>query len=310
MSNVKWIKIKVNIFDDEKILLIESLPDADSIIVIWFKLLCLAGKQNNHGVFMLNDSIPYTDEMLATIFRRKVTTVKMALETFERFGMIARIDGAVTMHDRRDDIFTNSKVIAEGTGNEHESVIAIIQKYEKDIADFGRVEFSDLKSGNPRGGRPERICYLNEEQATFVITLLRNSKVVVRFKKELVRQFYAMRRFLIEKQSKLWNDTRIASKENRLKETDVIKLLAEYAKRQGSTRSDRLYMVYTRLAGSIVGGRRDNMSASELNTLTLIESIIKQTIEIDMSMGMHYKDIYRDCKERLAQFAEITYLTA
>ena len=97
MTNVKWIKITVNIFDDEKILLIESLPDADSIIVIWFKLLCLAGKQNNHGVFMLNDSIPYTDEMLATIFRRKVTTVKMAMETFERFGMIARIDGAVTI---------------------------------------------------------------------------------------------------------------------------------------------------------------------------------------------------------------------
>lgn len=95
MSDVKWIKITVDIFDDEKILLIESLPDADAIIVIWFKLLCLAGKQNNHGVFMLNDSIPYTDEMLATIFRRKVTTVKMALETFERFGMIARIDGAV-----------------------------------------------------------------------------------------------------------------------------------------------------------------------------------------------------------------------
>lgn len=97
MSDVKWIKITVDIFDDEKILLIESLPDADAIIVIWFKLLCLAGKQNNHGVFMLNDSIPYTDEMLATIFRRKVTTVKMALETFEKFGMIARIDGAVTI---------------------------------------------------------------------------------------------------------------------------------------------------------------------------------------------------------------------
>ena len=97
MVEVKWIKITVNIFDDEKILLIESLPEADALIVIWFKLLCLAGNQNNHGVFMMNDSIPYTDEMLATIFRRKVATVKMALETFERFGMIARIDGAVTI---------------------------------------------------------------------------------------------------------------------------------------------------------------------------------------------------------------------
>lgn len=60
MSDVKWIKITTDIFDDEKILLIESMPDADSIIVIWFKLLCLAGKMNNSGVFTLNDSLPYT----------------------------------------------------------------------------------------------------------------------------------------------------------------------------------------------------------------------------------------------------------
>ena len=46
MADIKWIKITTDIFDDEKILLIESLPEADSIIVIWFKLLCLAGKMN------------------------------------------------------------------------------------------------------------------------------------------------------------------------------------------------------------------------------------------------------------------------
>ena len=63
MADVKWIKIVTDIFDDEKILLIESLPEADSIIVIWFKLLCLSGKNNNRGVFIMNDIIPYTDEM-------------------------------------------------------------------------------------------------------------------------------------------------------------------------------------------------------------------------------------------------------
>lgn len=88
MSEVKWIKVTTDIFDDEKIMLIESMPDADSIIVIWFKLLCLAGKQNNHGVFMINDKIPYTDEMFATIFRRNVNTVRMALQVFEQFDMI------------------------------------------------------------------------------------------------------------------------------------------------------------------------------------------------------------------------------
>ena len=97
MADVKWIKITTDIFDDEKILLIESLPEADSIIVIWFKLLCLAGKMNNSGVFMMNDRIAYTDKMLATIFRRKEATVNLALKTFEQFGMVEIVDGVITI---------------------------------------------------------------------------------------------------------------------------------------------------------------------------------------------------------------------
>ena len=97
MADVKWIKITTDIFDDEKVLLIESLPDAYAIITVWFKLLCLAGKQNNSGVFMMNNQIPYTDKMLATIFRMKEATVTMALQTFEQFGMVEIIDGVITI---------------------------------------------------------------------------------------------------------------------------------------------------------------------------------------------------------------------
>lgn len=97
MADVKWIKITTDIFNDEKILLIESFPDAYAIIVVWFKLLCLAGKQNNSGVFMMNDRIAYTDKMLATILRMKETTVTMALKTFEEFGMIEIVDGVITI---------------------------------------------------------------------------------------------------------------------------------------------------------------------------------------------------------------------
>ena len=96
MADVKWIKITTDIFDDEKILLIESLPDAYAIITVWFKLLCLAGKQNNSGVFMMGQ-IAYTDKMLATIFRMKESTVTMALQTFEQFGMVEIIDGVITI---------------------------------------------------------------------------------------------------------------------------------------------------------------------------------------------------------------------
>jgi predicted phage replisome organizer len=97
LSEVKWIKICTDIFDDEKISLIDGMPERDGIIVIWFKLLCMAGKQNNGGVFMLNDKIAYTDEMLATIFRRPLNTVRLALSTFESFGMVNIINNAYTI---------------------------------------------------------------------------------------------------------------------------------------------------------------------------------------------------------------------
>ena len=97
MAEVKWIKITTDIFDDEKILLIESLPDAYAIITVWFKLLCLAGKMNNSGVFLMSNRVAYTDKMLATIFRMKESTVQLALQTFEQFGMVEIIDGVITI---------------------------------------------------------------------------------------------------------------------------------------------------------------------------------------------------------------------
>lgn len=97
MADVKWIKIVTDIFDDEKILMIETLPSSDSIIVIWFKLLCFAGKTNNDGVFLMNNRIAYTDEMLSAIFRRDVNTVRMALKIFEQYGMIEVIDNVITI---------------------------------------------------------------------------------------------------------------------------------------------------------------------------------------------------------------------
>ena len=131
---------------------------------------------------------------------------------------------------RKDEIFTNSKVIADGTGNKHHAIQQLISKYESDFAGFGAVAFEMrvLKHENYRGSTQEKVYYLNEEQATLLMTYLRNNEIVRKFKKNLVHQFYKMRRFLIEKQSKMWIETRQNNKENRLKETDVIKRLLEY----------------------------------------------------------------------------------
>lgn len=97
MSEIKWIKITTDIFDDEKIRLIDALPDHDAILVIWFKILALAGKHNRNGLLMMSDKVHYTDEMLATIFRRPLNTVRMALGVFEQFGMVEIIDGIIAL---------------------------------------------------------------------------------------------------------------------------------------------------------------------------------------------------------------------
>ena len=75
-------------FQDEKIRLIESMPESDTLLIIWIKLLAQAGKTNASGYIYLNEHIPYTEEMLATVFNRPLNTVRLALQTFEQFGMI------------------------------------------------------------------------------------------------------------------------------------------------------------------------------------------------------------------------------
>ena len=72
MSDVKWIKISVDIFNDEKLQAIGTLPDGNMIQLVWIKLLCLAGKCNEGGLLMVTRELPYTDEMLAKRFDMEI----------------------------------------------------------------------------------------------------------------------------------------------------------------------------------------------------------------------------------------------
>ena len=88
MADVKWIKLTTDIFENRKIRQIECLPDGDSIIVVWMKMLCLAGTINDSGMLYITKEIPYTEQMLAAQFGRPIATIQLALKVFEQFGMI------------------------------------------------------------------------------------------------------------------------------------------------------------------------------------------------------------------------------
>lgn len=209
-----------------------------------------------------------------------------------------------------NDIFTDSLIIAKGTKNEHDSVRKIIKKYENSIKELGRLRFK-IDTLQTKGGKQEITYYLlNEQQATFLMTLLRNNELTVKFKLELVKQFYKMRQLLLEKQTEEWQQTRLQSKTNRRLETDEIKDLIEYAKKQGSKNMEKQgYVIYSKLANKVCGiSDRNNATISQLNNLVLVESILKNCIKNGIEENKHYKEIYQDCKDRLNQFLEITYL--
>ena len=88
MAEMQWIKLRIDMFEDEKIKIIQSMPDGDALLVVWIRLIALAGKCNANGLVLVEDEFPYTDEMLSVIFNKPLQTVKLALMTFEKFRMI------------------------------------------------------------------------------------------------------------------------------------------------------------------------------------------------------------------------------
>lgn len=115
--------------------------------------------------------------------------------------------------------FTTSDVIAESAGIKHHAIQQLIFKHEADFKEFGVFAFEMRKPPTgSKGGRPETIYHLNEQQATLLMTYLKNTEKVRAFKKELVRQFYAMRQELLKRQT-----GRAELKPIRRELTDVIK---------------------------------------------------------------------------------------
>jgi predicted phage replisome organizer len=98
-SDVFWIKLQTNAFDSETIMLLESMPEGDTILIIWFKMQILAGRCNAGGYLLLNGESPYSDEMLATVFRRSLNTVRLAISAFLKFKMVEIIDEAYFLLD-------------------------------------------------------------------------------------------------------------------------------------------------------------------------------------------------------------------
>lgn len=91
---------------------------------------------------------------------------------------------------------TTTLQISLGLGLTHASVIKLVRTHLPDFQELGRVRFK-IQSFETNGGLQQRkYADLDEQQATFLMTLLRNSPRVIEFKKSLVKAFFHARSLL------------------------------------------------------------------------------------------------------------------
>lgn len=87
---------------------------------------------------------------------------------------------------------TTTIAIAEGTGNEHKAVIQLVRNYLSDLEQFGRVAFEMAPFETAGGTQSREIASLNERQATLIMSYMKNTAVIRKFKTQLVKSFYEL----------------------------------------------------------------------------------------------------------------------
>ena len=200
----------------------------------------------------------------------------------------------------------SSASIASNIGVSHKSVKNLLRKHKKRLESFGELPFKKALKGR------EKHVYLNENQACFLLTLSRNTDIVVGFKHALVKEFsrlkkeesrQAERRASIE-----WQQNRELGILTRKDLTDTIKLFVEYAKSQGSSGCNHYYTLVSKAIAKALGTEKRNLESEQnLHILATCESIAARYLMTGMNDQLPYKTIYRGLIVDLNRFADMVF---
>jgi len=168
VSEIKWIKITSYMFEDEKIRLIDAMTNGVMVIYVWLRLLVQAGKINANGYIYLTENIPYTEEMLSTLFCKSLESIKFALKILCDFQMIEvdskniikilnwdkhqNIEGMERVraqNKKRAEAYREKKKQIEKTteeNNDNEKIIPLTNV--TDLMDDSQVSLKDNSEGN------------------------------------------------------------------------------------------------------------------------------------------------------------------
>lgn len=93
-----WLKLQDNFFERDEIKIIEAMPNGKDYILFYLKVMLKSINENGRLIF--KNTIPYSNEMLATITGTNIDVVRVAIDTFIGLGLMNKLDdGALFMHE-------------------------------------------------------------------------------------------------------------------------------------------------------------------------------------------------------------------
>jgi len=193
----------------------------------------------------------------------------------------------------------DSHLIARELGNQHESMIRLIDDHRSDFEEFGVVRF---QIGKPpkgsKGGRPERFALLNEDQAYLLLTYARNTPEARRLKVNLVKAF-----------SRFREGKQVAADYLPFYHAlhGEVSNLARLARRAGSsTPEDVFHVNINRLINRAFGvesGARAGLSPMRKVLLSGAQALAAETLRKALADGLGHKEAYQQVKAAVERYA-------
>ncbi|MDS5167239.1 Rha family transcriptional regulator [Streptococcus pneumoniae] len=199
--------------------------------------------------------------------------------------------------DGKKEPYTTSAIIAECAEVKHDTVQSLIRNHQEDFESYGIIGF-EIRKLDGRG-RPMKIYRLNEQQATLLITYLKNTEPVRKFKMNLVKAFFEMR----EELSK-FRMQRALEKPKRKTLHDSIENWEQAPKHAHSTMNNLLLKAVTDRNAKQLREERggyngiDSLTSDELEQYQAFEDMVIAMIGLNMSYQEIKAMAFRNKKTR------------
>lgn len=214
---------------------------------------------------------------------------------------------------KKGEPLVDSREVSKGFDVGHKQVRNLIQTNIERIKRFGNLEELEVKT---RKGRIEKFFLLNESQALFLVSSMRNSEVILDFRELMVREFIRIRtglqQAILNKSNQQWLTDRSRGKLVRCVTTETIEKFVEYATNQGSKNAKMYYRNISSMQNKSLfilrekyPNLRDLLTDRQLSFIQVVDTISSEALREGMQQQLPYKEIYEIAKQRVTTAAEL-----